>query len=92
MSPTRSDLAKTGGADYDGNAIGTVANNLDGNGWKTYTAAGDMDMHWNFANARSSTSISPISIKRHIDWGRSIFHDAVIAPGVVGPTTISAAT
>ena len=33
---------------YSGHAIGNVANNIDGNGSKTYVAAGDLSMSWNF--------------------------------------------
>jgi hypothetical protein len=61
-----SDLPTDMTATYEGHAIGTVANNLDGQGWVTYTATGDMSMDWDF-NARSGdleishfdTSVTP---------------------------------
>ena len=36
-------------ATFDGHAIGNVANNINGSGWKTYVAAGELNMNWNFA-------------------------------------------
>lgn len=36
-------------ATYNGHVIGNVANNLN-DGWKTYTAAGDLLMTWDFAD------------------------------------------
>ena len=45
-------------ATYNGHTIGNVANNIDGSGWKTYVAAGDMNMKWSFADRSGDLTIS----------------------------------
>jgi hypothetical protein len=45
-------------ASYSGHVIGDVANNLDGTGWTTYTATGDLAMNWDFANQNGDLTIS----------------------------------
>jgi hypothetical protein len=57
-----SDLPVDSTASYEGKAIADVANNLDGHGWVTYTAKGDMVMTWDFGRARA-TLRSAISIR-----------------------------
>ena len=54
----QSDLPFEGSATYEGGAIADVANNLDGQGWTTYTARGDMRMTWDFAARAGDLTIS----------------------------------
>ena len=44
-------------ADYSGHALGNVASQI-GDQWKTYVAAGDLDMHWDFACRNGELTIS----------------------------------
>ena len=53
------DLPLMGGATYNGDAIGTVNTDLFGEGEvQTYTATGDMDMTWDFAERSGDMTIS----------------------------------
>ena len=44
-------------ADYSGHALGNVASEI-GDQWKTYVAAGDLSMHWDFACRNGQLTIS----------------------------------
>ena len=65
---------------YDGSAIGTVANNLDGSGWKTYTATGDLTMSWSFAHRLGDLTISHFD--RNVTPEGLTFGGLMCAPGV----------
>jgi hypothetical protein len=54
----QSDLPFDGSATYEGGAIADVANNLNGEGWVTYTARGDMVMNWDFGTRSGDLTIS----------------------------------
>jgi hypothetical protein len=74
-------LATDPNATYAGTAIGTVANDLDGNGvWQTYRAAGDLNMNWNFAQRSGDLTISHFDTA-HIAGGLT-FAGPMCAPGV----------
>jgi hypothetical protein len=45
-------------ASYDGHAIGTVASRLNSNDWRTYVAAGDLDMYWHFGKRAGNFEIT----------------------------------
>jgi hypothetical protein len=45
-------------ARYNGHVIGDVASNFNNAGWKTYVAAGDLAMAWNFAQRSGDLQIS----------------------------------
>jgi hypothetical protein len=45
-------------ATYNGHVIGDVASNFNNAGWKTYVAAGDLAMDWNFAQRSGNFEIS----------------------------------
>ena len=49
--------ATNASASYTGHAIGNVASNINGN-WKTYVAAGDLNMQWNFRPRQGNLAIS----------------------------------
>ena len=49
--------ATNASASYTGHAIGNVASNIDGN-WKTYVAAGNLNMQWNFGPRQGNLAIS----------------------------------
>ena len=76
------DLPFTGSASYAGQAIGNVANNLDGKGWQTYTAQGNLGMTWNFATRSGEFSISRFDTKVSPDG--LAFGGPMCAPGVAG--------
>jgi len=88
-----SDLPLEGGANYAGHAIGTVANNLNGQGAITYVATGDMDMSWNFAERSGTldithfdTSVTP----QGLSFGGSMHAPGVLdAPGNAFTGTIT---
>jgi hypothetical protein len=68
------------GATYAGHAIGTVANNLSGQGAITYVATGNMDMSWNFGERSGRLDIT------HFDapnTGGLSFGGSMQAPGVL---------
>lgn len=77
-----SDLPKMGGATYSGTAIGTVANNLHGDGWQTYVASGDMSMNWNFASRSGNLNIDHFDTSVAHGNGLS-FSGAMSAPGTL---------
>ena len=80
------DLPTGGSASYAGHTIGTVANNIDGGGWVTYVATGDMDMSWNFGSRSGQLNIT------HFDTpntGGLHFGGAMSAPGSSEPETPS---
>jgi trimeric autotransporter adhesin len=80
-----SDLDKLGAqnatATYNGHVIGDVANNLSGDGWKTYVAAGDLAMNWSFAQRSGDLTISKFDTAA-IPGGLT-FQGPMTAPGVV---------
>jgi hypothetical protein len=45
-------------ADYSGHALGNVASEIGPDQWKTYVAAGDLEMHWDFACRNGELTIS----------------------------------
>jgi hypothetical protein len=45
-------------ATYDGHVLGDVASNLNDAGWKTYVAAGDLSMSWDFAQRSGDLEIT----------------------------------
>ena len=71
------DLPTTGSATYAGHVIGNVANNLIG---KSYVAAGDLDMSWNFANRTGDLSITKFDMA---NTSGLAFSGAMSAPGVL---------
>ncbi len=75
----QSDLPFDGSATYEGGAIGDVANNLNGEGWVTYTAKGDMLMTWDFATRDGDLTISKFDTD-HIDGGLT-FTGHMTTPG-----------
>jgi hypothetical protein len=66
-----SDLPFDGTATYQGTAIAEVGNNLNGEGWITYTAKGDMAMNWDFGTRSGDLTISNFD-KGHIDGGLTV--------------------
>jgi hypothetical protein len=66
-----SDLPFDGSAIYEGGAIADVANNLNGQGWVTYTARGDMQMTWDFGTREGDLTISNFD-KDNIDGGLTV--------------------
>jgi hypothetical protein len=68
-------------ATYDGHAIGNVANDLGGEGWKTYVATGDLAMTWSFAQRIGDLTISRFDTANFGADGLS-FTGAMCAPGV----------
>jgi hypothetical protein len=81
------DIPFTGSASYAGEAIGSVANNLNGLGWQTYKATGDLSMTWNFASSTGDFAISHFDTAATSD-GLS-FGGPMCAPGVAGCGTPS---
>ena len=74
-------LAALGGeATYSGHAIGNVANNLNGQGWNTYVATGNMRMDWNFSDRSGNLQINHFDTK--VTPGGLSFSGAMAAPGV----------
>jgi hypothetical protein len=69
-----------GSANYKGTAIGNVANNIDGSGWKTYVATGDLAMNWNFAGHTGDLTISKFDTS--VTPGGLTFTGDMCAPGV----------
>jgi hypothetical protein len=67
-------------ATFNGTAIGNVANNIDGSGWKTYVATGDLAMNWNFANRLGNLTISKFDTS--VTPGGLTFTGDMCAPGV----------
>ena len=49
--------ATNASASYTGHAIGNVASNINGN-WKTYVAAGNLNMQWNFGPRQGTLAIN----------------------------------
>ncbi|MGH6737014.1 MAG: FecR domain-containing protein [Methyloceanibacter sp.] len=49
---------KNASATYNGHVIGDVASKLNSDNWKTYIAAGDLTMNWNFAQRAGDLSIT----------------------------------
>jgi hypothetical protein len=75
--------AKGASATYNGNAIGTVASTLgSGIGWKTYVAAGDMHMGWDFAARSGQLDITKFDTKHFGPNGIS-FGGLMTTPGDV---------
>jgi hypothetical protein len=75
----QSDLPFDGSATYEGGAIADVANNLNGEGWVTYTAKGDMVMTWDFGTRDGDLTISNFDTK-NIDGGLT-FTGHMTTPG-----------
>jgi hypothetical protein len=75
----QSDLPFDGSATYEGGAIADVANNLNGEGWVTYTAKGDMLMTWDFGTRDGDLTISKFDTG-HIDGGLT-FTGHMTTPG-----------
>jgi hypothetical protein len=67
-------------ATYSGHAIGNVANNIDGNGRKTYVAAGDLSMTWNFKPQAGSLTIDKFD-KPNFGGNGLTFTGPMSAPG-----------
>ena len=63
-------------ATYQGHAIGSVANNLNDSGWKTYVATGDMKITWSFADRLGDLSISHFDNERD-PWRLSLLRTNV---------------
>jgi hypothetical protein len=68
-------------ATYNGHVIGDVASNLDDGGWKTYVAAGDLTMDWNFAQRSGNLEISRFDAANFN--GGLTFSGPMSAPGVI---------
>ena len=73
-------LALGPSATYTGSAIGNVANNIDGTGWKTYVATGNLAMNWNFADRVGDLTISKFDTT--VVPGGLSFSGSMCAPGV----------
>jgi hypothetical protein len=81
--------AKGATASYNGNAIGTVASTLgSGIGWKTYVAAGDMHMGWDFAARSGQLDITKFDTKHFGPEGLS-FGGLMSAPGQLNTYSIN---
>jgi hypothetical protein len=70
-------------ATYSGNAIGTVANKINSNTWSTYTAAGKLDMGWEFAKRSGEFSITKFDRANFPRTGGLSFRGEMKAPGVL---------
>ena len=79
-----SDLPFTGSASYAGRVVGEVANNIDGGGWVTYTADGNLNMSWDFASRTGDLIISNFDRNNFNDGLGLTFAGPMCAPGIVG--------
>jgi hypothetical protein len=81
------DLPFTGTAVYEGGAVGTVNTDLFGEGEvQTYTARGDMDMRWDFADRSGDMKISKFDQEHFGDDGLT-FEGKMCAPGKTNCST-----
>jgi hypothetical protein len=60
------------------NAIGTVANNIDGNSWTTYVVAGEMKLTWDFNKHSGNFTISHFN-RSVMPGGLTLFGGALSA-------------
>lgn len=68
-------------ATFAGHAIGNVASNLGPDGWKTYVAAGNLDMTWHFGSRTGGLTIS--NFDRSVTPEGLTFSGPMSAPGVI---------